>query len=159
MSSFELSSNPLVFICVSIVLVWGNFVCLVRSSFEEKINRKLWIFCQSSLFSLSFLLLIKVSDWQLMFFKCQLDFDLYFKIFIMIQGFYLDEGLNMGINLMDSMCWTGPLACLSLFSVMFWKRVSTSIYNLSLPNLVSQIKTSLAESTVGGPPLVCFELV
>ena len=37
----------------------------------------------------------------------------------------------------DSMFWTGPLACLSLFSVIFW--------NLSLPNLVSQIKRLIVE--------------
>ena len=40
----------------------------------------------------------------------------------------------------DWMWWTWPLVCLSLFSVMFWTRVSTSIWNLSLPTLVSKIK-------------------
>ena len=36
--------------------------------------------------------------------------------------------------------WTGSLACLSLFSVMSWTRVSTLIRKLPLPNPVSQIK-------------------
>ena len=55
---------------------------------------------------------------------------------------------TLPINVKDSVYCTGPLVCLSLFSIMFWIRVSASIWNLSLANLVSQNKETDSQRRV-----------
>ena len=57
---------------------------------RKKINRKWRIFCQSSLFSLLFLFLIKVSDLPINMFKMSVNF------WFILQNFYHDSKLLLG---------------------------------------------------------------
>ena len=56
-------------------------------------------------------------------------------------GYFWAE-IHQPIHVTDLVNWTGPLACLSLFPVKFWIRVSASIWNLSLPNKSSNLYPS-----------------